>query len=62
MSTKVQAYTASEAARELNVTVAMIYRWLRQGVLVEDETIAAGKLKLVAAKSVALLKAAREGF
>jgi len=55
----VQAYTAAEAARELGVTVVMIYRWLTDGTLTEMY-LAAGRVRLVSVDSVLKLKAERQ--
>jgi len=55
---KILAYTVAEAARELGVTPATIYAWLDQGALHLAE-IAAGRIKLVEAKSLQALKSQR---
>lgn len=57
-SKKVMAYTVSAAARELNVTVRSIYRWLDDETL--EEIPVKGDARLVEPGSVLELKRKRE--
>jgi excisionase family DNA binding protein len=60
MSTsEIQAYMVAEAAKELGVTPPMVYRWIKDGLL-DEMTLAAGRITLVSVKSVQRLKAKRE--
>ena len=58
-ATEIQAYTAGEAAKELNVTVPMVYRWMDEGKLVEMK-LARGRVRLATAESVEALKKQRD--
>lgn len=58
-ATEIQAYTAAEAAKELNVTVTMVYRWMDEGKLVEMK-LARGRVRLPTAESVEALKKQRD--
>ena len=57
--TKTVGMTVARAARVLDVTPTMIYRWLADGAL--NEVPVDGRITLVSGESVERLKAEREG-
>lgn len=52
-------YTAAAAAKRLNVSLKTIYKWVKQGRLIEAK-IAGGDVLLVSGESVDLLAKQRE--
>lgn len=59
IESEVQYYTASEAARTLEVSPTAVYGWIAEGLLDEVAGVK-GRTRLVTADSVHALKAKRE--